>query len=183
MEKKKMNKFITLAFATFLVLAVSAQQYEPVDAKSEIKFGIKNFGLNTGGNFKGLEGVLIFDPANTASASFDISIDAASVNTDNNSRDNHLRKEDYFNVKSFPRISFKSDKITPSGSGFKVQGKLTIKGVSKEIQFPFRASAKEEGYLFEGNFKINRRDFNVGGNSMVLGDDVTVTLTVFGKRK
>ncbi len=180
---KTMNKFITFFTAILSVLVVSAQQYEPIDAKSEIKFGIKNFGFNTGGHFKGLEGILIFDPANTGNASIDISIDATSVNTDNDSRDNHLKKEEYFNVSNFPKIVFKSDKITQSGSGFKVQGKLTIKGISKDIQFPFKANAKEGGYLFEGNFKINRRDFKVGGNSLVLGDEVNVSLSVFAKKK
>ena len=107
-----MSRFITLLLLVVLLTAsANAQQYQPVDEKSEVKFGIKNFGLGTGGNFKGLQGVLIFDAANPGASAFDISIDATTVNTDNNSRDNHLRKEEYFDVKDFPRISFKSDKI------------------------------------------------------------------------
>jgi polyisoprenoid-binding protein YceI len=61
-------------------------------------------------------------------------------------------------------------------------GNLIIKGVSKEIKFPFKATPKDDGFLFEGEFKINRRDFKVGGNSLSLSDDVTVSLSVFAKK-
>ena len=178
-----MSRFNTLLLAVLLTASANAQQYQPVDEKSEVKFGIKNFGLNTGGNFKGLQGVLIFDAANPGASAFDISIDANTVNTDNNSRDNHLRKEEYFNVKNFPRISFKSDKVIQTKGAYQVHGKLTIKGFTKEIAFPFKASIKDDGYLFEGEFRINRRDFKVGGNSLVLGDEVNVTLFVLAKKK
>jgi len=60
-------------------------------------------------------------------------------------------------------------------------GNLTIKGVTKEVKFPFTATAKDGGYLFEGSFKLNRRDFGVGGSSLSLGDDLTVSLSVLAK--
>jgi polyisoprenoid-binding protein YceI len=178
-----MNKFITLFLTTLLAVSANAQQYQPVDEKSVVKFGIKNFGLNTGGRFKGVRGVLVFDAANPGASSFDISIDAATVNTDNNSRDGHLRKAEYFDVIDFPRISFKSDMIIQAKGSYQVRGKLTIKGTSKDIVFPFKATIKDDGYLFEGNFRINRRNFKVGGNSLVLSDDVNVILSVFAKKK
>ena len=178
-----MIRFITLliGFSSFGI--IHAQQYKPVDDKSEVKFTIKNFGVNTGGNFNGLEGVIDFDKANPEKAVFDISIEAAKVNTDNNSRDNHLRKEEYFDAAKYPKISFKSEKITNKGGNLAVSGQLTIKGTTKNISFPFKAAAKDDGYLFEGSFQLNRRDFKVGGNSVVLGDKVTVSLSVFAKKK
>lgn len=179
-----MRTFITLFTGLFIFVASHAQQYQPTDEKSEVKFVIKNFGINTGGSFKGLQGTIVFDAANAAAGSFDISIDVNTVNTDNDSRDNHLRKEEYFDVQSHPRISFKSEKITAGKSGsFQVSGKLTIKGTTKDISFPFKASAKDDGYLFEGSFQLNRRDFKVGGNSLVLGDNVSVSLSVLAKKK
>jgi polyisoprenoid-binding protein YceI len=60
-------------------------------------------------------------------------------------------------------------------------GNLTIKGVTKPIEFGFGATPKNGGYLFDGEFKINRRDFGVGGNSVSLSDKLTVTLSVFAK--
>ena len=60
-------------------------------------------------------------------------------------------------------------------------GKITIKGVTKEINFPFTSTAKNGGYLFEGSFKLNRRDFGVGGDSISLSDGLTVSLSIFAK--
>jgi len=178
-----MKIFITILIAYCSLGTMYAQQYQPVNDKSSVKFSIKNFGVKTGGDFKGLEGSIEFDKSNPEKAQFDISIQASTVNTDNNSRDSHLRKEEYFDVEKFPKISFKSEKVTSKGSGFSVTGKLTIKGVTKSVSFPFTAVPKEDGYLFEGSFDINRKDFKVGGNSMVLGDNVTVSLSVFAKKK
>ncbi|MEJ0104487.1 MAG: YceI family protein [Bacteroidota bacterium] len=100
-----------------------------------------------------MDGAINFDPANPANASFDVSIDAKSIDTDVESRDNHLRKEEYFNVEKFPKISFKSTKITKTNSAefFYMFGNITIKGVTKEIKFPFKATPKDDGYVFEGN--------------------------------
>jgi polyisoprenoid-binding protein YceI len=178
-----MKLFFTLLIGFCILGTIHAQQYQPVDDKSSVKFNIKNFGVTTGGDFKGLAGQLEFDKANPEKTVFDISINAATVNTDNNSRDGHLRKEDYFDTDKFPKITFKSEKVVSKGSGFSVSGNLTVKGTTKSISFPFTAQVKDDGYLFEGSFQINRRDFKVGGNSMVLGDNVTVTLSVFAKKK
>ncbi len=179
-----MKKILTTFLFSSLTVLVFAQAYKPVDEGSKVKFVIKNFGINTGGTFNGLDGAISFDPANPANASFDVSIDAKSIDTDVESRDNHLRKEEYFNVEKFPKISFKSTKITKTNSAefFYMFGNITIKGVTKEIKFPFKATPKDDGYVFEGNFKLNRRDFGVGGNSLSLSDELTVNLSVFAKK-
>lgn len=181
----RISTISTLVMAMIMVSAgrLSAQLYQPIDAKSTVKFTIKNFGINTGGDFKGLQGTITWDVASPDKNSFDVSIDASTVNTASDMRDNHLRQEEYFNVAQFPKISFASTKITGSGNSFTVQGKLTIKGVTKDFSIPFTAVAKDDGLLFEGSFIINRRNFNVGGNSAVMGDNVTVSLSVFAAKK
>ena len=158
-------------------------QYKVVDNRSSVKFTIKNFGINTGGTFAGLEGTVSFDPAHPEAAVFRVSIDAATVNTGNELRDGHLKAESYFDVGHFPRISFESAKVTgPAKKGmFIVQGKLTIKDHSKEISIPFTADALTGGYLFKGTFTINRRDFNVGGAS-IISDDATIALEVLANK-
>lgn len=178
--KKILTTFI---FSSFTVL-VFAQTLKPVEEGSKVKFVIKNFGINTGGTFSGLDGTINFDPANPTSANFDVSVDAKTVDTDVESRDNHLRKEEYFNVEKFPTLNFKSTKVTKTNSTdfLYMFGNITIKGVTKEIKFPFKATPKDDGYLFEGNFKLNRRDFGVGGNSLSLSDELTVNLSVFAKK-
>jgi polyisoprenoid-binding protein YceI len=153
--------------------------YRPVDTGSAIEFKIKNLGFNVSGTFSGLEGKIQFDPGFPEESAFDVSIDAASVNTDNSLRDGHLKGESYFDVKNYPRIEFASSKITSSGKKdhFVMTGKLTIKNITKEISFLFVAIRGANGYLFEGNFHINRKDFNIGGSSTI-SNDVLLSLNI-----
>ena len=180
-----MKKYTILGFLLLAFAPLMAQNLQPDADKSEVKFTIRNFGVNTGGDFKGLKGSIIFDAGKPAQSSFDVSIEAATVNTDVNSRDNHLRKAEYFDVATYPQITFKTDRVTGSnkqGTYF-AYGKLAIKGTTKDISFPFTAAATDEGYTFTGSFEIDRRDFKIGGNSMVLGDNVKVELIVHTKKK
>ena len=178
-----MKQITILLFSILLLTKVEAQNFVAVDEGSSIKFTIKNFGFSTGGSFTGLKGVISFDAAHSGNSSFAVSINAGTINTDNQSRDKHLRKEEYFDVEKHPVINLVSSSISTSKPGtFLMKGKLTIKGITKEISFPFTAAAQNNGYLFSGSFKINRRDFGVGGSSMVLADNLEVSLSVFAKK-
>lgn len=178
-----MKRITTLLFFILLLSKADAQNYLPVDEGSSIKFTIKNFGFTVDGSFTGVKGNIRFDAANSSAASFTVSINAGSVNTSNQSRDKHLRKEEYFDADKYPLINFASTFISTTKPGmFLMHGKLTIKGITKEISFPFTAVAQNNGYLFAGSFKINRRDFTVGGSSMVLADNLELSLSVFAKK-
>jgi polyisoprenoid-binding protein YceI len=169
----------------FLFASVShAQVYIPVDEGSKVKFVIKNFGINTGGTFQGLAGTIRFDPDNIAADSFNVSVSAKTVNTDIEARDNHLRKAEYLDVEKFPTINFQSSKIvhTNKPDYLYLYGLITIKGVTSQVKFPFSYTSQKDGYLFEGEFEINRRDFGVGGNSFSLSDIVTIQLSVFARK-
>jgi polyisoprenoid-binding protein YceI len=173
------NIFLLILFV-FSGAGLLAQQYAPVDAGSSVKFVIRNFGLNVDGSFKGLQGKIIFNPGDPASSGFAVTVDAGTVNTGNGSRDGHLKKDEYFDVVKYPKVNFTSTKITGTGKAgqYIMEGNFTIKGISKAVSFPFAVSPAGNGNLFTGQFKINRRDFKVGGKSWVLSDDVTVTLNV-----
>jgi len=164
--------------------AIQQQSYIPSDSGSNVKFKIKNLGVNITGSFSGLTGQIQFDPANLSSSSFEATIDVSSINTGIDMRDEHLRTDDYFDAKNYPTIKFVSTKVTPSNKSgiLYIFGKLTIKNITREISFPFKATAQEAGYLFSGEFKINRRDFKVGGSSVTLGDNLTVLLSVFAQK-
>lgn len=163
---------------------VIAQVYIPTDNGSSIMFIIKNLGFNVDGSFKNLQGNINFDPGNLKSSVFKVTVDAATVNTGNKSRDSHLKKEEYFNVTEYPTISFLSDKIEKdAGPGmYMVNGKFTVKGKSKIISIPFTAAPQNDGYLFTGKITLNRRDFDVGGNSLVLSDNLTLKINVFAQK-
>lgn len=180
-----MNKAIlSAAGILFFIASLYAQEtYIPVTAASKVHFVIKNFGIKTGGDFSGLTGFIKFNPANYAAAVFDVTVNANSIDTDNSLRDGHLKKADYFHVDKFKTLSFKSTKVVLSSTGgrFYMYGDLTIKGVTKPVEFGFSATPKDGGFLFDGAFEINRRDFGVGGKSISIGDNVTVSLSVFAK--
>jgi len=159
-----------------MMAELSMAQLKPVDDQSKVSFRIKNLGFGVTGTFSGLQGHIRFDPAKPADALFDVTVNAASVNTDNSTRDEHLRGETYFDVKKYPVIRFVSDAVTAG----QVTGKLTVKDITKTISFPFTATHTGGGYTFSGSFHINRRDFHVGGGSTI-SDNLDVTLQVVAK--
>ena len=172
------------AVTLFITIVSFGQTYTPTDAGSKVYFVIKNFGINTGGTFEGLAGSITFDPANLSAASFDVTVDAKTVDTDIEARDNHLRKAEYFDVEKYPKISFRSTKITATNKdGYLYMfGVITIKNVSKDISFPFTQTSKDGGILFKGDFKLDRKEFGVGGSSFSLSDDVSIQLSIFAKK-
>ncbi len=172
---------VKVLFSFLLFACISkAQNFTPVDASSKIHFVIKNFGVKTGGDFTGLKGTIVFNPKNLIASSYNVSINAATVDTDNSTRDKHLRKAEYFDVEKFPLITYVSTKITESSIAgrYFVIGNLTIKGVTKVVQFGFSATPNDKGYVFKGEFEINRRDYGVGGSSMSMSDKLKVSLDI-----
>jgi polyisoprenoid-binding protein YceI len=172
----KNTLFLLVAILTTKLLSA---QYKPVDQGSEIKFTVNNFGFGVDGSFKGIQGSIDFDPQNAAAGHFDVTIDASTVNTDNSLRDSHLKNDGYFDVKNYPRIRLASTKLAPAGSpgNYTFTGQLTIKDKTKEISFPFTAVPANGGMAFKGSFKINRKDFGVGGTSTI-SNELTVSLNV-----
>lgn len=176
---KVIFSLILLATAFF---STPAQKFRPLDNQSDVNFTIKNFGLNTNGSFTGLKGSIEFDPSNLASSFFNVSIDVNTINTGIDMRDSHLKKEEYFDATKYPTINFVSTNVTGNENGYTVTGKLTIKGVTKLISFPFTAENQNGVIVFKGNFNINRKDFGVGGSSAVLSSSVNVNLKVLAAK-
>ncbi len=174
-----MRFIYSFLFVSFCSIAI-AQRYTPVDNISSIRFKIKNFGSSVEGSFGGLKGIIDFDVSNLPNSRFDVTINASTIDTGIDMRDNHLRKSDYFDVTDFPRIQFVSTKVISSDKPNEaiITGKLTIKKTTKEISFPFSYSTNSLGLQLKGEFKIDRRDFRVGGNSFSLSDEVIVMLDV-----
>ena len=157
---------------------------KPIDKGSNVSFTIRNFGVKTNGEFSGLAGLIIFDPASPGKSKMDVTVRSASIDTDNATRDKHLRQENYFDVAKFPTIRIQSPLIQPTNkpSQFLFTGVLTIKSVPKPVKFLFSSSVSPGGLLLVGEkFMINRRDFDVGGSSISLSDDVYVTISVYAQ--
>jgi polyisoprenoid-binding protein YceI len=168
-----------LLFVCAILTQFAVAQYKPVDEGSSIEFNVKHFGIKTSGSFSGMQGQITFDKNSLNEAKFDVSIDAGSIRTGVDMRDNHLRGEGYFEVTKYPRIRFVSTKIISTGKSdeFLISGQLTIKNHSKDISFPFTATQTSNGYLFKGIFSISRKDFEVG-SSGVISDNVDLLLSI-----
>src|SRR4030095_5629180 len=100
---KRYTGFVLLLLLSAFTLP---QSLTPADSESSVKFRIKNFGFSVTGSFTGLHGNIDFDPNNLAACHFDVTIDAKTVNTGIDMRDNHLRKSEYFDVENYPQIKF-----------------------------------------------------------------------------
>ena len=177
-----------LFFISFLLFsfAAGAQNYLPSDSGSRVHFVIKNFGINTGGDLTGIKGEIHFDPENIATAIFDVTVSAITIDTDNKKRDNHLRSDDFLDAEKFPEIRIKSLQISKTNKteeGFYYfTGELTIRDVTQPLSFPFKVEKVNEDYFFTGDFEIDRTDFKVGKGSTVMGNKVKVSLKVFAKK-
>lgn len=167
----------------FVSFLVNAQNYLPTDDGSKLHFVIKNLGINTGGDITGLKGKIIFDAKNAPKCFFDVTAAVKTIDTDNGKRDEHLRKEEYFDAATYPVIHLVSTKVEPGADlkHFIFKGNLTIKNITKPISFPFTAEGKSGGALFVGFFEISRIDFGVGKESFSLSNKIKVTLNAFGK--
>ncbi len=179
-----MKKLIYIFCFLFSINIANAQlTLTPTDVGSKVHFVIKNFGLKTGGDLTGLKGSIKFDPKNISVWAFDVTVDASTIDTDNSSRDGHLKKAEYFDVAKYATIHIVSTKIlaTDKPGNYLLNANLTIKGITKTVSFPFKVNNINNGFLFTGEFPINRRDFNVGGSSVSLSDNLKVVLSIFAK--
>jgi polyisoprenoid-binding protein YceI len=168
--KRKYFLFMTsLLLCIFLSIRSASGQFHPVAGASGIQFTIRNFGFKVGGSLASPEGDIRFNPDSLSRSFFHMTIRSESINTENAARDEHLKAEDYFDVKNYPLIHFVSDdvRVVDKKGKFLAVGRLTIKNKSKEIQLPFTAIKNGNAWLFTGVFKMNRRDFEIGGSSTI----------------
>ncbi len=172
-----MNKVVfILAFS--LISSLVSGQAKKILPDNPVAFKIKNAGIKVDGSFTGLKGTLFFNSKELSNAYFDVTIDAATINTGTSARDTHLKKAEYFDVEKYSKISFKSKKIDATKTGYAATGTLSIKGKSKEITIPFTYQEKNNEGVFNGNFTINRLDFGVGESSWILSDEVSILLNI-----
>ncbi|HEX8514679.1 MAG TPA: YceI family protein [Bacteroidia bacterium] len=144
---------------------------------SSISFRIKNAGMSVDGSFSGLEADIKFNPLKPEDAAIKASVTSASVNTGTEMRDNHLRKAEYLDSDKFPKITLQSLKIEKTGPiSYTGLFKLTLKGVTKDVTIPFNFMKLSDRTEIKGYFSINRRDYGVGGKSISMADNLTVTI-------
>jgi polyisoprenoid-binding protein YceI len=158
-------------------------------AHTEIGFAVTHLGVSkTRGRFTDFDGAIKVDGTKPENSSVEVKIKTASVNTGNDTRDNHLKSKDFFDSESFPEMTFKSSQVKKGKNGsYTALGMLTIKGVSKPVSLTFTPSTPQKGPRGEWHTglssitTINRKDYGLIWNGLIegtqaVGDSVEITI-------
>ena len=185
-----MNRLLLVITAA---LALSASAFAQVKTwtidpnHSAAQFSVRHMGISTvRGAFTKVSGTVSYDPADPSKTTLEATIDANSVDTRVERRDNDLRSPNFFDVAKYPTLTFKSKHVEAAGPGkLKITGDLTIHGVTKEVVLdvdgPSAPVTDPKGNSHMGasaSTKINRTDFGVSGGSATVGNDVPITIDV-----
>lgn len=179
----------TLTLAAPNLLAVDTYKVDPVHSGAAFK--IRHLVTNVTGRFTDFDGTIQLDREDLTRSSVAFTIKAASIDTDNEKRDTHLRSADFFDTEKYPEITFKSTKILKTGNDtYSATGNFTLHGVTKEISVPVQVlgftSHPRMGDRagFSTNLKLNRKDYGINWNSpldagsFVLGEEVEVSIDI-----
>ena len=164
-----------------------ALTYQVDGVHSTVVFRVTHLGVSAFyGRFNTVSGSFTTNDGGTGAV--DITIDANSVDTNNDKRDGHLRSPDFLSTKQFPAITFKGDLVKGDGSSYQAKGKLTMRGVTKDLVVDLEriGSANAMGgdrTGFEGAFKVKRSDFGMSWRPDALGDEITIMFGVEGLHK
>jgi polyisoprenoid-binding protein YceI len=171
-------------------LAAAEPAVYKVDADhSGVNFSIRHFVSNVSGRFRDFDGVIKYDPQNPAASSVEFTVRAASIDTANNDRDEHLRSKDFFEVAKYPTLTFASTRVAPRDAGtLEVTGTLTMHGVARQVIFPVQLlgtmrAPRGEKAGFEAAFTLNRKEFGINWNNLLdsgpmLGDEVKIWIEI-----
>jgi len=175
-----------LVIALLLTISVAAQETWQLDPPhSSAQFSVRHLGVSTvRGAFTKVSGTVKYDTSDVTKSSIQATIDATSVDTRVEMRDNDLRSPNYLDVKKYPTITFQSKKVEAFGAEkLKVTGDLTIHGVTKEVVLdvdgpsaPIKDPWGNQRMGASATTKINRMDFGVAGAPGMVGDDISITL-------
>ncbi len=144
---KKLTLLLTTAiFVLSGSLAQAQSKYEIDASHSTLGFAVKHMGVGTTrGAFNDFQGSIDYDPAKPEAFAADVIIEANTIDTANENRDNHLRNEDFFDVPTYPNITFKNAKLEQQDGKNVIVGDLTIKDVTKSVSIPVEISGPVAG--------------------------------------
>src|SRR5579862_1396439 len=165
--------------------------YNVDPAHTTVEFVVRHLMITkVRGRFTAFNGRVELTPGSDLPASISATINAASIDTREEQRDAHLRSADFFDVETYPELTFESTRIDGTPDDFAIDGKLTIRGVTRNVTLngTFEGRVTDPwggvrvGYTAHG--KINRKDFGLNWNAaletggVVVGDEVRIELNV-----
>lgn len=184
-----MSRFVLTLLSTLaLAVAAAAQagtwQIDPMHSAAQ--FSVRHLGVSTvRGAFTKVTGTAKYDPADPSKTSLEATIEASSIDTRVDMRDNDLRSPNFLDVQKFATITFHSKQTKAAGPGkLQITGDLTIHGVTKDVVLdvdgPTAPIANPMGggqrIGASASTKINRKDFGVNGAAAMVGDEITITI-------
>ena len=194
-------RYVIAAMALGVVVPALAQNPAPAAAPaasnvwridrghSELTFSIRHMVSRVRGQFNSWSGTITGDLNDWENAVVNVSVDAASIDTNHERRDADLRGKDHFEIETYPTITFRSTKIERDGDRLRMTGDLTMRGVTKPVvvEGQLTGTAEEGGHTrvgFEASTTINRKDFGFVWNRAVeaggwlIGDEVRIDISV-----
>jgi polyisoprenoid-binding protein YceI len=194
-----MRVFVLIVVLSLMLVLPAAAHLQPRNAQQSsnvqtwnidpahtaAQFSVRHLGISTvRGAFTKVSGSVQYDPSDPTKTTIEATIDANSVDTRVEKRDNDLRGPDFFDVAKHPTLIFKSTRVETAGAGkLKLVGDLTIHGVTKEVVLdvdgPSAPIKDPRGNLHMGvsaTTTVKRKDFGVNGAAAAVGDDVPITI-------
>jgi polyisoprenoid-binding protein YceI len=176
-----------LALALVFSSAAFADDLKADPVHSFVVFDVHHFGAGyVYGTFGGPTGTVGYDASDLTKTSFDMSVDTSSIDTRNENRDKDLKGPDFFDVKQFPTMTFKSTGVTKTGDQtIAVTGDLTLRGVTKSITVPIEITGTGKGMRgetrtgFRADFKIDRRDYGIVADAEpMVGNEIHIIVAI-----
>ncbi|HEX9945144.1 MAG TPA: YceI family protein [Thermoanaerobaculia bacterium] len=194
MKSKPFLCILSLALLLPALAAAEPAVYKVDGDHSAVSFTIRHFVSNVPGRFRDFDGTIKYDKQNPAASSVEFTVKAASIDTANNDRDEHLRSKDFFDVQSFPNLTFTSTRVAAKDADtLEVTGNLTVRGVTKQVTIPVEVlgsvkTPRGEKAGFETSFTVNRKEYGINWNNVldsgpVLGDEVKVNIAIEANRQ
>jgi len=174
-----MRRQIYIVAAIVILIASAFTAFQTPELKITDDYSVKFDGGDPAGEFRGMKGVIRFDPDNLEASKFVVSVDVATINTGNGMKNTHAKSEKWLDAEKFPSIKFTSNSITRTANGYAATGILDMHGVQNEITIPFTF----ENNVFKGGIEVNRLDYNINTEepkhgAAVLKVNITVPVTM-----
>lgn len=176
MKNRVLNSTIALCtLATSLALMDAVTERE-IDSDYSIRFDT----WSADGTFSDLSGTIVWDENDLSNSKVEVEVQANTISTGNDLKDEHAVGDDWFEADRFPTISLTSTRFEKQADGFVLNGLLELHGVTKEVVIPFVAEESRGKKVFKGTFVIDRTEFDLGKGfkSLAVGKEVEIEFVV-----